>query len=56
MAVFHELSVWQAYLISAKSKESLNMLTVSYQAMFGNASESVEDICSTAALHRNHMQ
>lgn len=42
--------------ISAKSKESLSMLTTTYQIMLENTFRNVEDICSTAALHRNHMQ
>lgn len=49
---------WQTCIcpISAKSKESLNMLTISYQTMLENTFQKMEDICSTAALHRNHMQ
>ncbi|CAG9531490.1 unnamed protein product [Cercopithifilaria johnstoni] len=42
--------------ISAKSKESLNMLAMSYQTMLENTFHNIKDVCSTAALHRNHMQ
>uniref|UniRef100_A0A0R3RGQ9 Fatty acid synthase n=1 Tax=Elaeophora elaphi TaxID=1147741 RepID=A0A0R3RGQ9_9BILA len=42
--------------VSAKSKESLDMLMINYQTMLENTSQNIEDICSTAAIQRNHMQ
>ncbi|EJD75257.1 hypothetical protein LOAG_17563 [Loa loa] len=52
------MTKWQTYIcpISAKSKESLDMLMISYQTMFENTFQNIKDICSTAAFHRNHMQ
>ncbi|VDK64572.1 unnamed protein product [Onchocerca ochengi] len=49
---------WQTYIcpLSAKSKDSLQMLLISYQTMFENTFQKLEDICATAALQRNHMR
>ncbi|KAL3990186.1 Beta-ketoacyl synthase N-terminal domain family protein [Acanthocheilonema viteae] len=49
---------WQMCIcpISAKSKESLDMLTRSYQTVLKNTSQNMKDICSAAALYRNHLQ
>ncbi|KAM3727290.1 Linear gramicidin synthase subunit [Dirofilaria immitis] len=49
---------WQTYIcpISAKNMHSLKMLMISYQTMFENTFQKLDDICAIASLQRNHMQ